>query len=62
MNDLIFVHFPSAAHGILEHVEQLLSSGHVRAILVLDITREEFTTQVPYSCLVTFCRASLASR
>ena len=36
----------SAAHGFLDNVEQLLSSGQVRAVLAIDITREEFTTQV----------------
>ena len=38
--------FGSAAHGLLENVQKLLSSGAVTATISLSITSEEFTVQV----------------
>lgn len=36
----------SSAHGLLENVQKLLSSGAVTATISLSITSEEFTVQV----------------
>lgn len=38
--------FLSAAHGNLENVVQLLSSGRVAAVISLDISRDEFSSNV----------------
>ena len=50
----------SAAHGLLENVQKLLSTGKVRSTISLNITAEEFTPQVR-AMLVSVLRAIAAT-
>lgn len=46
----------SSAHGLLENVQKILSTGRITGTISLNITAEELTVQVPrsvaYKCVV----------